>query len=193
MGRPKPFLPLGDSSFLETILSRLGEAGLDHCIVIANPEQAELYANRELAGARVIYNPAVQLGQFESMRLAVRHAPPHCQWLLLTPVDIPAISAASYRVVAEACQSAPADAIAVAAFRGEWGHPLALPRGLFRTFLDWDGPMGARGFLERHASRVSPVETGDRAILRDADTPEEYDRLVRNFPTPCLPPETDLS
>ena len=43
-----------------------------------------------------------------------------------------------------------------------------------QELLQYKGPEGLRGFLKDHLSETVFVETGDPAILMDADTPEDY-------------------
>ena len=66
--------------------------------------------------------------------------------------------------------------LAAAAFRGQRGHPVLFGRAFFDEILALPGDASPRRVLERHADVLSLVEVGSEAVLRDLDTPGDYER-----------------
>ena len=176
MGSPKPFLQLGDSTFIEYQLARLAEAGLGPALVVVNPEHLALYEGRNLRGAVLVQNNRVEEGMFYSLRLAMRQTPPLAHHAMVCLADMPLIQANTYRRLAEAGRAS-RGRIVIAAHGGQAGHPVLWPRSLLAVVAHWSEPDGARGVLSAHEDLVEEVNLPDPAVLRDFDTPEEYARL----------------
>jgi molybdenum cofactor cytidylyltransferase len=62
---------------------------------------------------------------------------------------------------------------------GKRGHPVLFDRALFDELLSTRLEEGARSLIRAHASEVAEVEVDDPGVLIDVDTPEEYERYVR--------------
>ena len=61
--------------------------------------------------------------------------------------------------------------IALPAYRGQRGHPVAFSNTLGSELRALGGDVGASALFERHAVRV--IECDDRGILRDIDQPQD--------------------
>jgi molybdenum cofactor cytidylyltransferase len=66
--------------------------------------------------------------------------------------------------------------IAIPAYRGQRGHPVAFGRRYRDEILKLDGDEGARSILGRHPGDVEIVECNDRGILRDIDTKADLEQ-----------------
>lgn len=177
MGSPKPFLPLGESTFLQVVLGRLAQAGFDRPLVIANPAHTEMYERLVERRARVIFNPRVDDGMFSSLRLGLRSLPPDTRHALVCLVDMPAVEADTHHAIAETAVANPGR-IVIATHQGERGHPVVWPRSLFGVVANWSGERGAREVLHAHGDLVLEVEVPDTGVVRDVDTPEDYRLLL---------------
>ena len=60
--------------------------------------------------------------------------------------------------------------IAIAAYRGERGHPVGFGRRYRDELLQLQGDEGARSVIGRHLLDLDVIECDDRGILRDIDT-----------------------
>ena len=63
--------------------------------------------------------------------------------------------------------------IAIAAYRGERGHPVGFGRRYRDELLKLQGDEGARPVIGRHPQDLDVIECDDRGILRDIDTPAD--------------------
>jgi molybdenum cofactor cytidylyltransferase len=59
----------------------------------------------------------------------------------------------------------------VPAFRGRRGNPVLWDRRYFPDLLALEGDEGARPLLLTHAADVTLIETDDRGVVTDFDTP----------------------
>jgi molybdenum cofactor cytidylyltransferase len=65
--------------------------------------------------------------------------------------------------------------IAIAAYRGERGHPVGFGRRYRDELLKLQGDEGARSVIGRHPGDLEIVDCDDRGILRDIDTPDDVE------------------
>jgi len=180
MGRPKLSLPLGDRTVLEHVIAALRSASVDRILVVVGPHVPELVPLAEKAGAETLLLPQETADMRATVEtglhhLETRYSPrPDDAWLLV-PADHPTLDARVVRRLLNAWQ--PRLSIVVPTFGGRRGHP---------TLIGWSHVAGLRAhppgqglntYLRQHPedTREVPVET--EAVLRDLDTPEDYERL----------------
>lgn len=170
MGRPKAFLPLQGSTFLDLILARLEQAGIE-AGVVTSPELP-------MDGAAV--NPRPEEGQLSSLRIGLEAFARDRPWLMLVLVDHPTVSVDTYRRLAEA-----ADAgyrLVAPSYQGRRGHPVVFSRECYQDLLEGPLEEGARWVVGRHRHLRHELEVDDPGILRDVDLPEDYRRLTGESP-----------
>lgn len=66
--------------------------------------------------------------------------------------------------------------IAIPAYRGQRGHPVAFGRRYLDELLNLQGDEGARSVIRRHPHDLDIIDCDDRGILRDIDTTADLDR-----------------
>jgi len=181
MGRPKPLLAWGETSVIGSVVSALRAGGCGAIALVVAPGDGALARWAEAAGLALIENPEPERGMLSSVvaglerlggagALADRGTP-----LLVTPADLPALSATTVRSVVDALRGgAP---LAVPVHRGRRGHPLGIAPWLLVELSALDPAVGLRQLLDRHADRVREVPVDDPGAVEDVDTPEDYERL----------------
>ncbi len=132
----------------------------------------DVISRAELPGATVLRNEAWQTGMASSLRAglsALRDTDAAAVVVLL--VDTPGIGAAAVRRVA-AC--AAGNAVAVATYDGQRGHPVLLGRDHWAEVIRTaNGDAGAREFLATHPGLVRLVPCDDIAQPCDVDVPAD--------------------
>jgi molybdenum cofactor cytidylyltransferase len=183
MGEPKQLLPWGDTTVIGAVVAGLADAGAEPVVCVAGHRQTEL--ETELAGspAIVVNNPHYMQGEMlSSYQEGVRFLaagpchPSPCLGALLALGDQPQIPVP---VIAELIVQARATptAIVIPSYNLRRGHPFFLPAKLWPELLRLSGEETLRTLLRRHEATIVYVEVETDAILRDIDTPEDYDRL----------------
>lgn len=180
MRRPKALLPIGHAgdTFVAHLIATFHDADTDDVVVVIRPGDTPLRAAVERCAARVAENPDADRGQLSSLIAGLDGVDrPGVRGILVMPVDIPIVRAQTIIAVkaAFARSSAP---IVRAVHREQHGHPVIFARRVFDELRRADPHTGAREVVHAHAHDLLNVEVDDPGILRDVDTPEDYERLL---------------
>ena len=68
--------------------------------------------------------------------------------------------------------------IVIPTYKGQRGHPVLLSSRLFPELLSAPLDQGAKVVVRAHPDETLEIETGDKGVVVDIDTPEEYRRHV---------------
>jgi nicotine blue oxidoreductase len=174
MGRPKPLLPLHDSTYLETLVATVSAAGARPLVVLGAGAD-EVRSGVDLSGAETLHNTEWRGGMLTSVQAAVRHLQEDetVRALLLVPVDQPRIAISTFRRLIDAWRERPTP-VAVAAFQGRRGHPALFSRGVWSELLAAPHDEGARAVAQAHAPDRLVVDVDDPWVVVDADTPADH-------------------
>ncbi len=178
MGRPKALLEFGGATFLETICSRIWQAGVDELIVVLGADADLIRGRVALSREKVVVNSDFKLGQLSSLQCGLKVVNPQSRAVLVTLVDHPLISGSTYRGLVEAWEEAPENILlAVCGDRG--GHPVVFPRSVFAELMEAPLDVGARYVVGKYPGRVRRLEFDDVGITADIDRPEDYEKFVK--------------
>lgn len=181
MGFPKALLPLEGDTFLTRILKTLGELGFAVPIVMLGRDAPKIQPLLAGTGARGRINPDPGRGQISSIKLAVRELNSSCTGCMIWPVDHPAVSASTVRVLTELFLLSEAP-IVLPGYRGRRGHPAIFRRDLFEEILALPPDTGLKEVVFRHEREIALVETEEPGVTEDIDTIEDYRRLLAKAP-----------
>lgn len=187
MGRPKLTLRLGERTVLEHVLAALRQAEIEHILVVVGPGVPEAAALAEAAGANVYRLSEETSG----MRATVEHG---LRWLeerfqprpddawLLTPADHPTLTAAVVRSLEEAWKTHPQCSLFVPTHQGRRGHPLLLSWAHVPHIRQLPAEQGLNIYIRQRVAETLEVPVANPGVLGDLDTPEDYERLLRDWP-----------
>jgi CTP:molybdopterin cytidylyltransferase MocA len=179
MGRSKALLihPATGATFIASIAATLIEGGADDVLVVTRPEDAALKeeVDRIAGHVRIVENPHADEGQLSSLITGLNAADhPGTRGILVTPVDLPLIRAATVRALLAAFPSAKPP-IVRATHKGQHGHPVIFARAVFDALRRADPSHGARAVVR--ANTTLDIEVDDPGVLMDVDTPDDYAAL----------------
>jgi molybdenum cofactor cytidylyltransferase len=182
MGRPKLLLPYGTSTLVGSLASALRAGGASPVVIVAAPDDTELQDWARAFGAVVVVIPDPERGMLSSIREGLAalggadRLAQRGEVVLVAPGDLPALRPGT---VAELLwrRAAAGARLAVPAYDGRRGHPLAIAPDLLPEIETLDLSIGLKQLLERHAAAVLEVPVDDPGAVRDVDTPEDYQRL----------------
>ena len=183
MGSPKAVLRASDGRpFVARIAAVLLEGGAADVVVVTGLHHALIAEALADAGmdhrVRLARNPDPSRGQLSSLWVgmdAVMDTSP--QAMLMTLVDVPAISPATVRAVIDAWQATRAP-IVRPAIGDRHGHPVLFDRAVFEELRAASLEAGAKGVVHAHLDAVVDVPMHDEGALIDIDTPEDYRRAT---------------
>lgn len=181
MGRPKAALRVGPAgpSFAAAASRALLAGGVSGVVVVAgaHPEAVRLAAEG-LDGVRVVVHAGWAQGQLSSLLAglaAVDH--PDLEGIAVTLVDVPLVRPATVAALAEAWRRTRAP-IVRPAIGAKHGHPVIFDRATFAALRAAPLDVGAKAVVNAYAAAVLNVPTDDAGVLRDVDTPAEYQALL---------------
>jgi molybdenum cofactor cytidylyltransferase len=184
MGRPKAALLWRGLPFIEHVCAALRKAGVEERVAVLGRASAEVLAVWTPAGEKVEINPRPQGGQLSSLRTGLEVLSPHCEGFLVCLADQPTVAAETYKSIIEFWNSRKEELVIPRVLRAsdsrlKRGHPIIIPAA-YRQ-LCFEGPLekGLHWVTHHPSVKVADLEVKDPEIIRDFDTPEDYDALVK--------------
>jgi molybdenum cofactor cytidylyltransferase len=183
MGRPKAELPFGQTG--ETVLSRIVSeilaGGAPQIVVVggAHVDAVRRAMPSHEPRARVIEHAGWEQGQLSSLLAGLTAIGDQLllEAVLVTPVDVPLVSASTVAALIAAWRRTRAPI--VRPVRGErHGHPVIFDRSIFEDLRSADPAIGAKAVFAKHRDGVLNLEVDDPGAFEDIDTPEDYKRLL---------------
>lgn len=187
MGRPKLALPLGGRTVLEHVVAALRGAGVERVLVVIGPHAPELGPLVETAGASVCRLAEETADMRATVEAGLRWVEerwrpgPKDDWLLV-PADHPALEAAVVREVLLARAAHPWASVIVPRFGRRRGHPALIAWKHVAGMRALPPGQGLNVYLRQQAAETLELPVASASVLVDLDTPEDYERLRREWP-----------
>jgi molybdenum cofactor cytidylyltransferase len=184
MGSPKALLPSPDGRpFVTRIVQTLREAGIVELVVVTGRDH-ETLVNVLRDGMRelplIARNPDPSRGQLSSlwvgMDAVVRS---DTQGILVTLVDVPLVAVSTVTRVVTAWLRTRAP-IVRPAIGDRHGHPVIFDRAVLDALRAAPIDAGAKTVVRAHEHDLLNVPVDDEGCLRDIDTRDDYDNLLRS-------------
>ena len=189
MGEFKPMLNIGSISIAQRIVATLHQAGISKIVVITGFKAQQL--ERHLANRGLIFlrnENYATTHMFDSAAIGLRYLRDKCDRILFTPVDIPLFTALTVTSLLESDAE-----LACPVCEGQKGHPLLIASSLVDTILSDGGEGGLQGAISRCGVEMRQIPVEDPGILHDADTPADYEALLRYHNEHLIRPEIGIS
>jgi CTP:molybdopterin cytidylyltransferase MocA len=183
MGFPKALLDYRGAPFLVRILEACVALEVKHRVVVLGDDAQRI--KPALAGhdCIVVENPEVDRGPIHSLRLALaalRAVTP--RGVLAWPVDFPHVRIATVeRLLDVHGRSNPP--VVAPLFAGRRGHPVLWDASAFPA-IEQDSEaerIGARAVVRALGDAAVAVPVDDPAVTDELNTPEDYERLIRQI------------
>lgn len=139
-----------------------------HCIAVVDEEQGETAQLLAETGLQVIANPQARDGMGTSIACGVAASPDAAGWIIAL-ADMPHIPVTVIQALADALAHG-ADIVAPV-FRGQRGHPVGFAARHGQALRSLQGDHGARTIIELHRDTLMLIDTEDRGVINDIDTP----------------------
>ncbi len=176
MGSPKALLEYRGESFIRRLV-RVLSAVCDPVIVVLGYHADAL--RPLVAGATIAINLSPERGQLSSLQTGLAALPPDAEGFLFTPVDSPAVEAATVeRLAAEFQRRAPATQLVIPRYQGKRGHPVFATRAIANELSALPFTAQAREVIRGHVPDTLYIDVDDPGILTDIDDREAYRRLT---------------
>ena len=180
MKQLKALLPWQGSILLRHQVNALLEGGADRIVVVLGHRAGELQPLVEgVDGALWVINPDYMLGKTTSLKVGVAAAKEfRPRDLLILNVDQPRQPATIQRVL-DSHRRQPG-LITNPAYQGKGGHPIVISASLLEELAQVDeATFGLKAVTQRHEKEVNKVDLGIPEVLRDLNTPEDYQNALK--------------
>ncbi len=177
IGGPKANLKLGDSTFLECCLSMISELQFGFSVVVVNSAIAQTAKQLLPNHYSLLVNSEPQSGQMGSLRLALEAGAAKFRWTLVLLVDLPGVNKTTITSLVTNARQQPSF-FWVPSYQGRRGHPVIYCQSMYGDLLTGPSDRGARWAVQRHIDLRREVSVDDPFILRDVDTPSDYQEIL---------------
>ena len=183
MGSPKALLDFLGLPFAVRILQALEALEVKTRVVVLGPDAPRILPSLADHDCIIVENPEPDTGQIASFRAALTALQPlQPSAVLVWPVDLPHVRVSTVERVIEAHRRTRAPVV-LPTFAERRGHPVVWASALFEELQESPEAAhdGARAVLHKHDREVLGVPVDDPAVVDQVNTPEDYERLVREW------------
>lgn len=174
MGQFKPLLKVGSVSLIRRLAATLRQAGAEDIVIVTGYNAWVL--EQHLAGSDIVFlrnENYAHTQMFDSAKIGLAFLADKCDRILFTPADVPLFTADTVCALLDSGAE-----LARPMFAGQSGHPVLLSGSVARIILADSGENGLQGALTRCGVAMKDVIVDDEGILYDADTPQDYQKLL---------------
>lgn len=169
-GTNKLLQPLADGTPLAVASARNLLSVLAQSIAVVDDPHGEVAKLLADAGLRIVINPRAREGMGTSIACAVAASATAAGWIIAL-ADMPHIPPAIVQQLAGRLALG-ADLVAPV-WRGQRGHPVGFAARHGPDLLALHDDTGARDILAAHRNSLELIETPERGVIVDIDTPAE--------------------
>ncbi len=176
MGTDKALLPYAGTTFLEHLIELLLPR-VAPVIVVLGHHASEIRATLpDRSGVAIVVNSNYPSGQLSSLQTAIRALPASSQGALITLVDHPAVAASTLDLLIERFRSSGASLV-IPRYQGRRGHPVLFSRAILDELAALPSTATAKQVVHAHQDDTLNEDVGDPGVLKDIDTPADYEGL----------------
>lgn len=179
MGRPKQLLPWGATTVIGQVIATLVQAQVAEIVVVTGAARNEVEAAVAQAGeaaARTVFNVRyAEDDMLVSLQTGLATLSRQAEAVIVALGDQPQIDP---RVVCRVVETYRKEgcALIVPSFNLRRGHPWLVGRALWPELMSAPAGSTMRDFLHAHTGLITYLPVSSPSILRDLDTPEDYER-----------------
>ena len=179
MGQSKPLLPWGDQTVIETIVQRLMPLRLSDVVVVTGYRSKDVKAAVKGTGARTAHNRRFASGEMlSSLQVGLEALDDNVAACMVFLGDQPQISARLVHQIMTAYAQGQGGIVAPS-FMKRRGHPILIDRRYWRDILELPDGGAPRDVINANQADIAYILANDDSILRDMDTPEEYQAALK--------------
>ena len=179
MGRPKPLLAWGGVPLVAYQVRELRAAGVERVVVVLGHD-ADGVRPHVPSDAHIVLNEAYREGRASSLRVGAAALPDEADPVIVLNVDQPRPRTLLRQLIG--AHDRARALVTVPAFESRRGHPPVLAGALLPELrAASEAAQGLRGIIAAHAQEVHEVSVTTDIVLLDLNTPEEYERALRQY------------
>ena len=180
MGQPKQLMEWQGKTLLQHSLESLINSAANEIILVLGHEADRIRETLPALPIKIVINPDYKQGMASSLGKGLLAMDPGSEAFLVLLADQPGIGPEIINTLIRTFQQAdPKPGIVRPVYRGQRGHPVLIGVRYLREALQLQGDVGARRILINHPEDILEIDVDQDAVLKDIDTPEEYQRYTK--------------
>jgi molybdenum cofactor cytidylyltransferase len=169
-------LPWGGTTVIGQVVGVLVEAGVEDVLVVTGGARQQVEQALMGLPARTVFNPRYFEDQMIlSLQVGLSNLPDNAQAALVALGDQPQIRIDVVRALQGAYLERCAPLVAPS-YQMRRGHPWVIDRSLWDEVLALEPPQTLRDVLNRHVDRIDYLVVESDSVLKDLDTPVDYEQ-----------------
>ena len=174
MGRDKALLEFRDTTFLNHLISVL--LPRVQLLIVVLGHHAETIQASMTPGPQVVVNRDYKLGMLSSLHTGIRALPAEAEAALFTLVDHPTVRETTLDQLLAAFKE-PGKLLVIPRYHDRHGHPVIVSRAVLDEMLELAPDASPKDVIRAHRAETEFVEVDDPGVLRDIDSPLDYEEL----------------
>ena len=177
MGQLKQLLPYGEHTVIEQVVSVLLASLVDEVLVVTGHERGSVETALAKWPIKTVFNADYAEGEMlSSVQAGLRAVATEGEAALLAVGDMPAIEGDVVAQLIQAYRAAGNNSVYIPSYQMRAGHPILVPRPYWGAILSLPKGDTLRSVLRAESTRVQWVVVDTPSVLRDMDTPADYQR-----------------
>jgi molybdenum cofactor cytidylyltransferase len=176
----KLLLPWEGVPMIGAVIDRIRASGAEGILVVLGAYRDEMLDVLDSRYVTTCYNADYREGMLSSVRCGFKNLPAEASAALVFLGDQPMVAPEVTGRLVEAWRAS-GKGICLPVFGGRRGHPVLIDRKYREEIDHLDPEVGLKGLMHGHPDDILEVESGGPAILRDIDTPADYEKETRNL------------
>jgi len=179
MNHFKPLLPIGNKTMIETTINNYIQFGVDEIVVVTGYRSEDIETKLENYDVVCIKNENYEnTHMFDSVCIGLNHIKNKVDCAFILPADSPFVQQFTLNKMMEEIKNSNSNLLQPS-FEGIAGHPLLVRNTVFDKILYHDGTKGLQGAISNMGMDYKNIELVDSGIILDADTTNDYLKLLR--------------
>ncbi len=177
MGQLKQLLPYGEHTVIEQVVSVLLASPVDEVLVVTGHERGAVETALAKWPIKTVFNADYAEGEMlSSVQVGLRAVATEGEAALLAVGDMPAIEGDVVAQLIQAYRAAGNNSVYIPSYQMRAGHPVLVPCPYWGAILSLPKGDTLRSALRAESTRVQWVVVDTPSVLRDMDTPTDYQR-----------------
>jgi len=177
MNRQKLLLPFNGKTIIETVVENVARSVSSNILIVLGSHREQIRKQIVNYNVKFCVNENYLDGMLSSVICGFRTLPEEAKAALIFLADQPQIPSPVTDLVIETWQKS-GKGIVIPTFNGRRGHPVLIETRYKTEIEKLDPEKGLRVLAEKFKNDVYEVECNIPEILRDIDTPEEYQHEI---------------
>jgi molybdenum cofactor cytidylyltransferase len=179
MGSPKALLSIDGKPMLACVLDTLSAGGVSPIVVVTGAAAEQLRPILADRNVQAAHNPDYEQGEMlSSIKLGLLALPRNIDATLIALCDQPRVKSSTVATLA-AKWNEQRSRVLVPSYQGKRGHPVVLSMAGLDEIISLPPAATLKSYTSAYASEMVELGVDDAAVVRDIDTPADYDAELK--------------